>query len=248
MSSTQYIPRDITGQQFGKLTAIRPVGKNKEGRYLWEFRCECSNVVVRAPHHITPGATSSCGCAPQGRHRIPSAITIIGDGTAEITLSGKHAQGRVAIIDEADVLLVSGYHWMCKPGHQTFYAVARVKRVQVKMHRVIMGLKDPHRHIDHHNRNGLCNRRENLREATPMQNTQNAAKYRGTKSIYKGTSQRASGRWSAYVSFNKIRMWLGTFPTEEAAARAYDAKARELFGEFARCNFPEDHGAPNLIS
>lgn len=32
--------------------------------------------------------------------------------------------------------------------------------------------------------------------------------------------------------------WIGVFDSEEDAARAYDAKAKELWGEFAYLNFP----------
>ena len=40
--------------------------------------------------------------------RTPSKITIVGDGRALIELHGKYANGRHAIIDEADVPLVQG--------------------------------------------------------------------------------------------------------------------------------------------
>jgi len=35
-------------------------------------------------------------------------------------------------------------------------------------------------------------------------------------------------------------LYLGTYTDETDAARAYDAAARQKFGEFARCNFPAD--------
>ncbi len=37
--------------------------------------------------------------------------------------------------------------------------------------------------------------------------------------------------------------YLGSFPTAEEAARAYDAKARELHKEFAMVNFPDEVAA-----
>lgn len=47
-----------------------------------------------------------------------------------------------------------------------------------------------------------------------------------------------SGRWTASIVHGYKQRHLGTFQTAEDAARAYDAKAVELFGEFAWLNFP----------
>ena len=37
---------DITGEKFGKLTAIRPVGRNKHGKIMWEFLCDCGKTHI----------------------------------------------------------------------------------------------------------------------------------------------------------------------------------------------------------
>ncbi|ONM24662.1 ethylene-responsive transcription factor ERN1 [Zea mays] len=58
-------------------------------------------------------------------------------------------------------------------------------------------------------------------------------------SKFVGVRQRPSGRWVAEIkdTTQKIRMWLGTFETAEAAAKAYDEAARLLRGSDARTNF-----------
>jgi hypothetical protein len=47
-------------------------------------------------------------------------------------------------------------------------------------------------------------------------------------------------KWIASIGFNRNKIHLGLFTNEEDAARAYDRKAMELFGEFAYLNFQEE--------
>ena len=53
--------KDITGQRFGKLVAIRPTEKRKGTNVVWLFKCDCGNTVERSTSHLS--STSSCGCS-----------------------------------------------------------------------------------------------------------------------------------------------------------------------------------------
>lgn len=168
-------------------------------------------------------------------------------GGTIIPVHSKRYSGSAIIVDAADVAFVVAHRWRVVQvsRNQNLYAVRTGKNKKtLYLHRVLMGITDPKIHIDHKNRNGLDCRRENLRIADPTRNAQNARPRRGGTSQYKGVSWvNRERKWRAFITQGGKRTCLGYFTDEIDAARAYDAKARELFGAFACCNFDDDQDA-----
>lgn len=52
---------EITGQKFGYLTVIRPIG-SRWGHSLWECKCDCGTVCERTSNQLTQNKNVSCGC------------------------------------------------------------------------------------------------------------------------------------------------------------------------------------------
>lgn len=53
--------KDISGQKFGRLTAIEFRGTDK-GNALWLCKCDCGNEIVARGCNLKTGHTQSCGC------------------------------------------------------------------------------------------------------------------------------------------------------------------------------------------
>lgn len=165
-----------------------------------------------------------------------------------VPLSGKKAAGRVVRVDDGDYEAVSRHRWFIvgKPATATTrgsgpYAQANIgdetHRRTILMHCLIMGAKG----IDHIDHDGLNNQRSNLRLANQSQNAGNQRAQVGEKSsAYKGVMWSSRKRkWVAQIGPDGRSTHLGYFYSELEAAYAYDAAAREAFGEFASTNFPE---------
>jgi len=152
-------------------------------------------------------------------------------------------QGQIAIVDDADYEWLNRWKWRACKSHHTWYAVRTTsrkngKQTMILMHRLLLGLEagDP-RETDHKDGNGLNNRKSNLRIASDSQNSQNRRPQKGT-SIYKGVYwHRHNAKWHAHIKVEGRSIHLSSFDSEIEAARAYDAAARNHFGEFARLNF-----------
>ena len=54
---------DITGQRFGKLVAIEPITKRKNGRIVWKCECDCGGTTATSAGTLRLGIAQSCGCS-----------------------------------------------------------------------------------------------------------------------------------------------------------------------------------------
>jgi len=171
--------------------------------------------------------------------------------TREIRVDGDVAyvpltRGLCAVIDAADVQLVSGNRWYADRVRKTglFYA-SRIRRISgvrrtIRMHNVIMG--ECEGLIDHRDGDGLNNRRSNLRRCErPGLNQANRRRPPTNTSGFKGVVRTRNGKpWAAQIHVSGKNIYLGRFDSAHAAATAYDAAALKHFGEFASLNFPAD--------
>lgn len=147
-------------------------------------------------------------------------------------------QGKFTIVDDDIFDRFCNLKWQAHFSNGNWYAVREIwidkSHKTLRMHSLIMGRS----FIDHISGDGLDNRRENLRLATPTQNQQNKAKKKFLSSKFKGVAwHKDTGKWQSRITLNRKTIYLGIFGNEIDAARAYDKKAKELFGEFARPNF-----------
>lgn len=151
-----------------------------------------------------------------------------------------------AKVDDADLMLVSGFPWRPlhpKPKNPMVYAHAWNGQQSFYMHRLLLGVPSGIT-VDHADGDGLNNQRYNLRKATEGQQQANRGRQRNNRtSQFKGVFwNEARQRWQATIHYDGRTQYIGRFATEEDAARAYDRRALAEFGSFARLNFPTDNG------
>lgn len=150
----------------------------------------------------------------------------------------KLTQGKYAIVDDEDFERLNYYNWsLGKTGNtKKEYAKISIKRKTIKMHRLIMNTPQG-MDTDHINGNGLDNRKSNLRICTQSQNEANKGLQKNNTSGFKGVQwNKQYKKWSAKINKNKKSFYVGYFTDKKEAAKAYNTKAKELFGEFARLN------------
>jgi len=92
--------------------------------------------------------------------------------------------------------------------------------------------------VNHIDRNILNNNVDNLRFATLSQAQAHKITRTG-KCVYRGVEAHIH-RWVAIITMNNKKIYLGIYKSAKDAARAYDEKSKELYGEFANLNYISD--------
>jgi hypothetical protein len=158
----------------------------------------------------------------------------------------KLTQVKVALVDDEDFEYLNQFKWAAHKSGKTFYADAHERGNHdhiIKMHRLIMNTPS-HLEVDHIDHNGLNNQKVNLRNCTRSENIRNSPIQKNNVNGYTGVyirnrknKKKTKVTIHAVIYHNKKGHYLGNYKTKIEAAIAYDKKAKEFFGEFARLNF-----------
>lgn len=174
--------------------------------------------------------------------KMPPQIWITCEKVAYMVIELRGGGQHLILASPEDVGELSKYRWGMHHTGAVFTTDVSDGAVQMPMHRLVSPPPDG-KTVDHINRNRKDNRRENLRICTQMQNTWNTGLRPNTAVPFKGVSlrkEKTSNPYRVSIRCAGKKYEVGNFDCPEEAARAYDAKAVELFGEFAKTN--EDLG------
>ena len=200
--------KDITGQRFGKLTALYPTGAHgRGGTLIWHCKCDCGGEVEAPLRQLTAGYLKSCGCL-----RKPPAKDILGRQFGELTVIGYDGNRE------------GTYFWRCKCkcGKET---VVRQNNLLIG-HTKSCGCLQKKVYA------------ENLKlvDGTSVTILEAARRHRlvstnssGYNGVYRN---KKNGKWVAQITFKGKTYYLGGFTEIQDAVKARKTAEEHMYGEF----------------
>ncbi|MBQ4050236.1 MAG: AP2 domain-containing protein [Oscillospiraceae bacterium] len=133
---------DLAGQKFGRLTALRVIGKNRHSRYLWECQCDCGKSHIADSDSLVRGNTLSCGCLNHENHLLRPNRKAHGMGGTRIYRIWKGMKNRctnpnnpsykwygargIAVCAEWQENFKAFYEWSIKHGYSEVLSIDRI--------------------------------------------------------------------------------------------------------------------------
>lgn len=235
------IKENLLGQTFNRLTVIAPaesiVKPNGRVRTRWLCRCSCGTELIVKSEHLKSGNTKSCGCyqaevrrTATHKCRKPNAYVIRDNYVIFYT-----SKNEPFLVDIEDFGRVRKHCWY-KNG--LGYLKAKINSKSVFLHRFILNTTAPT--VDHKNGSNSVwdNRRQNLREVTQKENTQNSAVRSDNATGITGVCSYKD-KWMAYIHVDGKQIRLGYYDDINDAIDARHKAEDKYFGEFSYRNSRE---------
>ena len=228
--------KDLTGKTFGRLTAIKPLGKNLYNHMMWECKCSCGNPepYVTSEYDLMSGRSVSCGCFKVDFCKEHFSKHNSYDLSGEYGI-GYTDKGEEYYFDLEDYDLIKDYYWHV--GSYGYMQTQDSDGTMVMMHRLIMGIAYDDNYkdidIDHiHKESTTDNRKVNLRLATRSQNNMNKGLQSNNTSGVTGVSfNNRKQMWVSQIQKNYDHINLGYYSNFEDAVAVRKAAEEKYFGE-----------------
>lgn len=201
--------KDLTGQRFGKLTALERTNQKRGTSYLWRCKCDCGNEVLVTTNALTSGNTKSCGC--HAKEKLRERVK---------NISGQRF-GRLVAVSPTEKRVSGSVVWKCQCdcGNETEASYNSLVSGNVRSCGCLKNeCQGPSQYMDYID--GTC-----------VQNLEFKGLRKDNKSGCTGVSAYR-GKWRAVISFKKKTYYLGTFEKKEDAIRIRKTAEEKLFGPF----------------
>ena len=208
--------RDLSGKRFGQILVLRPTEKrNKEGSIIWKCKCSCGRIFEVNERYLVRGFRRDCGCGcgtDPGHKREGHPIDLTNRKLGELTVlyQTDHRDSKGGVI----------WHCRCSCGKEKDYSADELLRgstVSCGHIRVENG-KKLHERL-HYVENSCI---EFLLRKKRVDNSTG----------YTGVYRTRNGNYTASITLNKVRHYLGTYPSLQEAVKARQEGVEEYHKPF----------------
>jgi len=207
--SRRSTPPDLTGQRFGRLTALERLDQKCGSSYLWRCRCDCGRETKVSASALQKNGTQSCGCA-----RLEAL------SRRAVDIRGQRF-GRLTALKPLKKRMGGSVVWQCRCdcGRETEVSYNSLSQGNTKSCGCLLqeneSLTLHLRYID-----GTC-----------VELVENHHLRKNNTSGYTGVVA-FRGRWRAQITFKRKAYNLGTYARIEDAVKARKQAEERIFGEF----------------